>query len=490
MKTKKDPKTNVVAQPASDARRTLFFMSAKNSRRRIHMVGVKGVGMTALAQLLVKKDIKLSGSDTKEKFFTDKVLKKGGVRVKLFSRKNISKDIDLVISSAAYFTPTKTLGKGKAIKNEEIEKALKLGIPVLSYPQALGEFAKEYKLLAVAGSHGKSTTSAMLAWSLQKAGLSPSAVIGTKVKGWESNGRVGKGEYLVVEADEYREAFLNYKPYGLIITNIDYDHPDYYKGEAEYHRAFKKIVTKVDKEGFVVGFGDDPKVAAILRHARAKGIRTASYGFLKNNILILSKGKFAGFQKFTATFHGKRLKGKIAFPGKHYVENAGAVLACSRFLDIDTGDLLEGISSFKGTARRFDILQKRPAIVIDDYAHHPSEIKATLMGVKDFYPKKNIVVIFQPHMFSRTESFMDKFARSFELADEVGIMEIYSSAREARGSVSSKDLVRALNEHHNRVRHLKDHKAAGQFLNFMKKRSNNVVLLMGAGNVNNIYRKN
>jgi UDP-N-acetylmuramate--alanine ligase len=196
------------------------------------------------------------------------------------------------------------------------------------------------------------------------------------------------------------------------------------------------------------------------------------------------RGKFhSGYQEFSATFHGKRFKGKIAFPGKHYIENAGAVLACSSFLDIDTDDLLEGISSFKGTARRFDVLQKRPAVVIDDYAHHPSEIKATLMGAKELYPKKTIVVIFQPHMFSRTESFLDKFARSFELADEVGIMEIYSSAREAKGSVSSKDLVRALNEQHSRVRYLKDHKAAGQFLNFMKKRSNNVVLLMGAGDI-------
>ncbi|MDP3880914.1 MAG: UDP-N-acetylmuramate--L-alanine ligase [bacterium] len=452
--------------------------------RRIHMVGIKGVGMTALAQLLNTRSVKLTGSDSNEKFFTDKVLKKVGIKPKTFAKENISKDIDLVVSSAAYFMPSKIVGKGKSIKNEEVERALELGIPVFSYPQALGEFAKDYKLLAVAGSHGKSTTSAMLAWSLQKAGFSPSAVIGTRVNGWESNGRVGKGEYLVVEADEYREAFLNYSPYGLIITNIDYDHPDYYKGEAAYNRAFKRIASKVDKHGFVVGFGDDPKVAAILSHARNKGLRTASYGFLKRNTLVLNKGKLrSGAQHFTATLHGKKLKGKIAFPGKHYIENAGAVLACSSFLDADSDDLLKGIASFKGTARRFEILHRKPALIIDDYAHHPSEIKATLMGTRELYPKKNIVVIFQPHMFSRTESLMDKFARAFELADEVGIMEIFSSARESKGNVSSKDLVRALNEHHSRVRYLKDHKVAKQFLNFMKNRSNNVVLLMGAGDV-------
>ncbi|MEZ4156678.1 MAG: UDP-N-acetylmuramate--L-alanine ligase [Candidatus Paceibacterota bacterium] len=435
--------------------------------KRVHLVGVKGVGMTALAQFLVAQfpHIEFSSSDVADSFLTDSVLKKIKLSVKSFSAKNISSDIDLVISSGAWYEPKdwKSFSvnkKGEAVygkalnDNVDIKEALKQNIPVITYPQAIGFLSKKYRVIAVAGSHGKSTTTAMLGFALEKAGKSPSVLVGTRVRKWESSGRVGRSKYLVVEADEYREAFLNYKPYGVIVTNIDYDHPDYYKTKASYYRAFKRLISNVDKDGFVVGFGDDMQVASLLKFAQGLKLRVGRYGYLGKDDLVLSDdGVFAGKQMFHTVFHAQKRAGKLSFVGKHMIANAGAAILAGEFIRANRKGLYDGIATFPGTARRFEYLKKtKNEVLIDDYAHHPSEIRATLAGARALYPEKKICAIFQPHMFSRTEKLLADFSKAFIDADTVGIMHVYASAREARGDVSSKDLVFGITKQHKDVR--------------------------------------
>ncbi|PIR88750.1 MAG: UDP-N-acetylmuramate--L-alanine ligase [Candidatus Harrisonbacteria bacterium CG10_big_fil_rev_8_21_14_0_10_44_23] len=456
---------------------------------KVHLIGIKGVGMTALAQILKQRGLEVSGSDTKDKFFTDKVLKSSGIKPKVFSEKNITKNIDVVISSGAYYFSGRAMGD-----NLEVKEVLKRGIKILTYPQAVGELSKEYKTIAVAGSHGKSTITAMLGWAAQRIGKDPTVIAGTRINAWKANARVGKSNLLILEADEYREAFLNYSPNVLIITSIDYDHPDYYKTPALYYRAFKKMVDRVEKGGVVIGFGDDVEVANLLSYAKGKKLKTVKYGFSKRSDLVLeNEGVFHDKhirqaqckQLFHGLFNkGKKLRGVLKFPGKHQIANAGAVLATAKSLKWPVYRTLDALKEFSGTARRFEVLRKykNGAIVIDDYAHHPTAIKKTLEAARSLYPKKKIIAIFQPHMFSRTEALLEDFATAFSDADEVGIMEIYASAREKSGKVSGRTLTAHAKEHHRFVNYLKNSAEAKKFLNLATKKDA-AVLLMGAGDV-------
>ncbi|MDP2629331.1 MAG: cyanophycin synthetase, partial [Candidatus Harrisonbacteria bacterium] len=318
----------------------------------------------------------------------------------------------------------------------------------------------------------------------------PSVIVGTRVNRWNSNARVGKSQWLIFEADEYREAFLNLNPYGLIITSIDYDHPDYYPTKSSYYRAFKRLISKVDKRGFVIGFGDDVEVRAALKFAKAKKLKTLSYGFLKRNDLCLSdKGVFRAKQVFHALFHKKKTsKGSLLFAGKHNILNAGAALLAANMLKVSMPRALRALSTFPGTARRFEVLKtyKNQSKLIDDYAHHPNEIKASLQGARALYPRHRLIAVFQPHMFSRTKILLEDFAKAFSEADEVVIMEIYPSAREKKRDfkVSSKNLVAAIRQYHRKVSLQKSRAGAKQKVLKELKQGKTIGLLLGAGDLN------
>ena len=465
---------------------------------KIHFIGIKGVGMTALAQILTGRGCVVTGSDGPARFFTDEVLRRLKIPfTEKFDENNIPANVDMVISSAAY------LHEGKSLGNREVDTALKRKLTIYSYPQALGILAKDYKVIAVAGSHGKSTTTALLGWVLEKAGLDPTVIVGTKVNKWESNARVGKSEWLVLEADEYREAFLNYKPFGVILTSIDYDHPDYFKTPADYEHAFNKLINTIDPKGFLVACRDDAQVNGIAVREKKQGRTVVTYGFkLDSDVFVADKGIVKSQyqskarygtsrqQMFHIVFTDKHFAlANIAFPGKQYIANAAAALATARLLKADRQKSVAAVASFPGTARRLEILKKptkdEPAMIIDDYAHHPTAIKITLEGIAKMYPKKKLIVVFQPHMFSRTAALLDDFAKSFTLADEVGLMEIYPSAREVSGPVSGKDLATKAKQYHKRVTYLKDMDAGKQFVKqFLK--HDCVIVLMGAGDVNRL----
>jgi len=413
--------------------------------------------MAALAQVLKGRGIEVLGSDTHEKFFTDEVLKKLKIKVfEGFSFKNIPKDADLIVASSAY---DKT--------HLEIKYILKKGWPIYSYSDILAHFFKEKYGFGVAGTHGKTTTTAMLGRVLEGLGLDPTVIVGGKVLEWGSNARVGRSKYFVAELDEYQEKFLKYRPKVLILTNIEYDHPDFFKSFKEYKNAFLKLVSRLPKDGLLVGCGEDKIIRETVKKAPC---RTALY-----------------YRKDLKKIRGFSLK----IPGRHNQLNALAVLTLIKAWQ-DWGQPPKNsgaapkkiLEEFQGTARRFEIKGKlkNGVLLIDDYAHHPTEVRATLKAAKELYPKRRIWCVFHPHTFTRTKALLKDFARSFNSADKIIILDIYGSAREKKGSVHSRDLVRLVQSRQSEVKYIPDILKAADYLKKQMK-PGDIIITMGAGDV-------
>jgi UDP-N-acetylmuramate--alanine ligase len=417
--------------------------------KKIYLVGIKGAGMTALAQVLQKRKIQVLGSDVPEEFFTDRILR--GLKIKVierFNKRNVPEDIDLAVISAAYL--------GKGVKNEEVEWIKKRNIPILTYAQVLGALFKEKFGIAVAGTHGKSTTTAMLGLILEKAGLDPTVVVGAEVLNWQSNARTGDSKYLVAEADEYRNNFLHYLPKAMVLTRLEYDHPDFFKNFEEYQRTFSELIDKIPSNGFIIANFEDPRVKEIIKGAKCSVI---GYGF--------------SFDKI-----------ELKVPGRHNLLNGQAALSAALKLGVKKETAQKALAQFKGLRRRFEIKdEKNGVIFVDDYAHHPTEIQAVLKAARDFYPHQRIWAVFQPHTFSRTKALLSEFARSFDLADQVIILDIYGSARENSGDIHSRDLVNLIRKNKgNKVVYLPTIESACSYLK-ENTRVKDVVLTIGAGDV-------
>ncbi len=416
--------------------------------RSAYFIGIKGVGMTALAQVLKSRQINISGSDTEEKFFTDRVLDRLGIKVfERFDRENLPQKTDLVIVSAAYL--------GQDIRNPEVQEAKKRKSNILTYAQVLGALFEEKYGIAVAGTHGKSTTTAMLGEILEKADYDPTVIVGTEVLLWKSNARVGSSKYLIAEADEYRNNFLYYNPQAVVLNNLEFDHPDFFKNFKEYKKTFKELVKRVPQTGFIAANLKDKAVREIIKEAKCPIIEIDP-----NNIKI-----------------------KLPFCGEHNLSNAAAARAAALKLGVKPEVVEKALLSFSGTRRRFEIKGEKDGVVfIDDYAHHPTEIKAALKGVKEKYPQKEIWAVFQPHTFSRTKAFLEDFGRAFKNADHVVITDIYGSAREKEAAIHALDLVKEIKKHKNDVEYISGLKEAADFLK-RKTNKGDVVLSMGAGNI-------
>lgn len=346
--------------------------------------------MTALAQILQARGVEVLGSDTEEKFFTDEVLEKLKIPViKSFSTENLPGDANIFIHSAAY---TKE-------NNAEVAEAESRGVPVITYPEALAELFNNSYGIAVCGSHGKSTTSAMLGCILEQAGCDPTVVVGSRINQWGSNARAGKGEYFVIEADEYKEAFLRYSPKMIVLTNIDYDHPDYFKDEHAYRNAFQKF---------------------LFENIEAEVIDGRSLE--------------------------KEEKLKLKLPGAYNQSNANCAYFAALKLGVEPDLARKALEDFEGIARRFEFKgEYRGAEIYDDYSHHPTELHALIEGVRQKYPDKKIIMLFQPHTYSRTEKLFNEFVRELKKVDKLFILKTYASAREAGEDVSGKNLAKELN---------------------------------------------
>ncbi len=426
---------------------------------KIHFIGIGGIGMSALAQYYLSKAHEVSGSDLAMSEIAD-FLKEKGV---IFS---VPENPDLVIYSPAVKK-----------SNPELKKFSDAKIKCQSYPEALGKITKDYYTIAVAGAHGKSTTTAMIGILMQRAGLDPTVIVGTKVKEFGNNNfRFGKSKFLVIEACEYNSSFLNYYPEIIVITNIDREHMDYFKTFANVKKVFKDFILKLPENGFLV-FNADIKAMPVIKKSRF-GIKNYSLS-----------------QK-----EAKKIQSILKIPGQHNVSNALAVLQVARILGVPDKISFKSLSEFKGTWRRFEIKKGKAGnkniAVISDYAHHPNEVKATLQSAREKYPNKTIWCVFQPHQYQRTFYLFDDFVKTFRSApvNEIIITDIYDVAgRETKGiksEINSEKLVKKINRKN--VRYISiacPSEASGEgrcdIEKFVKEniKTGDVLMIMGAGDV-------
>lgn len=373
------------------------------------MIGIKGVGMTGLAQILQHMGKRVSGSDTTEEFFTQEVLKKLGIEYREgFAGENIPADADLVIYATAY-------------PEEHVERveAKRRGIPQLSYPEALAAVTQGKRVIAVCGSHGKTTTTAMLGQALEALGMDPTVLVGSRVNAWGTNARVGRSDLFVLEADEYQNKLKYLNPTGIVITNIDWDHPDFFPTPESYRKVFTEFTQKLGPTGWIVANNVDPESHRALASSSA-----AVHWFSPDDPLPdASNAVIVGAQNRA---------------------NADAVLAALSCLGVAPDEASKALASFRGTSRRMEEKGKVGDLtVVDDYAHHPTEIRATIAALRGQYPGSRITVLFQPHTFSRTETFLNDFVTALSTADEAFITDIYGSAREKIGAVDGRALAAA-----------------------------------------------
>lgn len=429
-------------------------MNFFNEIKKIYFVGIGGIGVSALAKLFSAygrpaEGWKVSGSDKYSSEITDE-LKKQGIKVYIgHKEKNLDSDTDLVIYSPA--VPSEI---------PERKKATELKIKQLSYPEVLGLISKDKYTIAISGTHGKSTTTAMLGLILAGAGFDPTVIVGSKVGPFKySNLRIGKSKYFVVEACEWRAHMLNLRPRIIILTNIEPDHLDYYKTFKNLKETFKEYVSNLPKNGLLVTNTDDKTCQEIAKSAKCKVVNYRRLGLRLN----------------------------LRVPGRFNRYNALAASTCALELGVKPEIIKKTLADFKGIWRRFEkVGEYKDALIFSDYAHHPTAIKETLKAAKELYPDKRLVVAYQPHHFDRTKKLFKEFTKAFDFADLVILSEIYDvPGREAVKKISSEDLVREIRKRNIQAIFTKDLKRTKRVLLENLKR-NDLILIMGAGDIYNL----
>ncbi|MBU2632180.1 UDP-N-acetylmuramate--L-alanine ligase [Patescibacteria group bacterium] len=458
--------------------------------KKIHFVGIKGVGMTPLAIIAKEAGFKVSGSDIADIFITDESLAKAEIKPMVgFNKKNVI-GADLVITTGAH----------GGYKNIEVEEAKRMKVPVWAQGQAVGKymdgeiFGKKIEGISIAGSHGKTTTTGILATIFTNANVDPSYLIGTsKLPTLSSCGHFGKGNFFIAEADEYAtepvfdktSKFLWQAPKIAVFTNIEMDHPDLFASEDEVIAAFIAFTKKIKKDGVLIGCGDDPAVFKILEKYDGKKI---SYGFSPKNDFVISSVRI----EYPNTFFWIKRSGvnfgrfSIGVPGEHNALNATAALIVSMESGISIEKIKKGLADFKGSKRRFEFIGKTKygALVFDDYAHHPTEIRKTLKAIRESFKGKKIVCIFQPHTYSRTKKLFEQFIDSFYNSDMVIITDIYPSLRELPDlEVSSEKLVKEIFKKHPDVKLLPSLDDVVEYIDQKRLDDNFIVVTLGAGDI-------
>lgn len=399
---------------------------AELAEKRIHFIGLGGAGMSGIARIMLAKGINISGSDAKDSSVLSG-LKTLGAQVFIGHAASNIGDADILVVSSAIDQ-----------SNPEIIAANAKGLVILTRAQALALLMSESKSVAVAGTHGKTTTTSMLTVALQQAGLDPSFAIGGMINRGGTNAHWGSGEIFIAEADESDGSFLAYKPFGAIVTNIELDHVDNFPDIESVNKIFVDFVNSIQPGGFLVAGIDSPGVAYLLSQIERRDIEIITYGesadYSISHVSLQPTESHARITKL-----GKVL-GEISLtiPGNHNVENATAALATAIKLGAPVADLLVGLNKFSGAKRRFENRGTVGGVtVIDDYGHHPTEVKVTLETAKRFAGSGRVIAIFQPHRYSRTAMFVDQFAEVLELADHTYLLEIYAASEAAMPGVSS-----------------------------------------------------
>ncbi|MGB3161404.1 MAG: UDP-N-acetylmuramate--L-alanine ligase [Carnobacterium sp.] len=394
-----------------------------NNETVYHFVGIKGSGMSALALILHDKGFKVQGSDVDKYFFTQKNIEDAEIPILTFNESNIHEGLTIIAGNA--FSDT----------HEEIIAAKKLNLPIVRYHDFLGELLKQYTSITVTGSHGKTSTTGLLAHVM-------STITDTSYLIGDGTGHgVANAEYFVLEACEYRRHFLAYSPDYAIITNVDYDHPDYFTSLEDVVSAFEEMAKLVKKA--IVACGDDKELVKLKAE-----VPVVYYGFNDNNDFQARNLSRSITGSAFDVYIKEEFYGHFVIPtyGKHNILNALAVIAITYYEKLDKEKVMENFTTFAGVKRRFTEKVVEDMIIIDDYAHHPSEIRATVDAARQKYPTKEIIAVFQPHTFTRTVAMLSEFAVALNLADTVYLCDIFGSAREQKGNVTIDDLAKKIDE--------------------------------------------
>lgn len=454
----------------------------------LYFIGIKGVAMAGLAVMAKQLGYLVRGSDVAETFPTDQLLHDNQIEVlEGFDGDHLkSAKPDRVIISAAY-----------GLQNPEVKAAKAARIKMITQSEMLGEVMSHFEGVGVAGVHGKTTTSSMLTFVLQRAGFSPGYAIGTgSIPGLVGNARIGDGKYFVAEADEYKKSDLDHQPKFLdlplkhvIITSIELDHPDVYATSEQMYDVFYQLTSKIPRNGSIIACSDYPLVRRLI--GRIVDRPVLSYGFdPAARYLIGNVVEDDDAVTFTVT-HEEESIGPftIKLPGRHNILNATAAALMAIRLGVSTEAVTAALKEFQGPQRRFELLgELNGAKVFDDYAHHPTAISYLIEAARERFPDKRIVLVFQPHTYSRTGKLLKEFARSLSGADKLILLNIWASAREKSGYVTIRDLIRAVAEIKPDVEYRGSLEEAANYLQSFVNQDD-VVFLVGAGDVYKIYEK-
>ncbi len=438
--------------------------------QRLHFVGIGGIGMSGIAELLLNLGYQVSGSDLKQSPVTERLESLGGKIHIGHHASNVVGTNVVIISSAV------------RADNVEVVEAKRLQIPVIPRAEMLAELMRLKYGVAVAGSHGKTTTTSMIATVLVKGGFDPTAVIGGRLNAFGSNAKLGKGDFLVAEADESDGSFLKLTPAIAVVTNIDREHLDHYKDLSEIQAAFTAFVNKVPFYGTAVLCLDDPNIQAIIPQIER---RVVTYGTSSQADLVASHIEFHDFGTSCQVRHKKNLLGplQLRIPGEHGILNSLAAVATGLELEIPFEKIADALASFQNADRRFQIKGKKEDIlVVDDYGHHPTEIMATLSAARHACDRR-IVAVFQPHRYTRTRALEEDFARAFYHADVLLVLPIYAASEEPIPGVTAEKLVDQIKKFgHRDVGYVPDFAGALQILKD-RLRDGDLLLTLGAGDV-------
>ena len=437
-----------------------------NEVKHIYFMGIGGIGMSGIAEILLDFGYRVSGSDIKVSNVTERLQKKGAEIYIGQRAENITADIDYAVRSTAIRET-----------NEEYMRVKELGLPVLHRSQMLAKLMEEKKAICVAGAHGKTTTSSMISLAMELAGKDPTIVVGGEIAQIGSNAKSGNGDYLVAEADESDGSFLNLHPWMTVITNVEEDHLDHYQDLDAIRNAFIDFVKLPGESGVAVLNYDCPETRQLAQYAAGKVV---SYGMADDAQVRGANVRQEQGESLVDVYQHGQLLGtlRLHVPGMHNISNALAAVAAGLEIGMTFDELAAGLKEFGGARRRFQLLGVVQNIqIIDDYAHHPTEVAATIEAAKGVHDGR-VVAVFQPHRYSRTKFLAEKFAEAFDAADEVVLTDVYAAGEDLSEGAESNIIA----QHMQRPAHLVVREQLNKFLQGFVK-PGDMVLMMGAGNI-------
>lgn len=439
---------------------------------KIHFVGIGGIGMSGIAELLMNLGYRVSGSDLKMSEITERLSGKGASIGYGHSPENLAEDVDVLVYSSAVKSD-----------NPEVLAADKRKIPVIPRAEMLAELMRMKYSIAVAGSHGKTTTTSMISMILAAANWDPTIVVGGKLKALGSNAKLGSGDFLVAEADESDGSFIKLIPTVAVVTNIDPEHLDHYGDLETLKGSFSDFLGRLPFYGFAVLCLDHPNVQELIPGVKK---RVVTYGYSRQADYVLEEVVQKGLEtELTPLIRNSTMPSlQVALPGNHNALNALAAVAVCNELGVPYEQIAKGLQEFSGVARRFEVKGERGGVtVVDDYGHHPEEIKNTIQTARDVWSARRIVAVFQPHRYSRTRDLFKEFTMSFNDADVLIVMEIYSAGEEPIEGIDGKFIFNGIREHGHREAYMTP--SITETVDFLREntKEGDIVMTLGAGDV-------